>query len=175
MSRAGRKRKFRGHSPMAANQDRRPDDKLLAAAQPHRAWLPPDLRLSEKAGTPLGGLNLTNAISDEEYEAGQRWRVLVGEYRASIGIPDAANSGGRGYPCLGMSDCERCECLRRKLAYDEAYHELWQAGQVAMKIVNRVAVQDEKCPYYGLSALKSGLRMLVRHFGLDEQRGRVIR
>jgi hypothetical protein len=72
----------------------KPDDptRMLTARQPHRRWLPAELRLSEKAATPLGGLNLVGVLSDEQYEAGRRYQVVVGEYRVSIGIPDVGKS-----------------------------------------------------------------------------------
>lgn len=160
--RAGRKRKQRGHL-----MDRQlPDpDRHRAALQPHRAWLPPDKRLSEKAATPLGGLNLMGFITDLQYEAGCRYRVIVGEYRSAIGVPDASRTG-RGYLCRGEKNCDPCQCLERKLRYDAAFESVMQAGQRAARCVAHVAVHDQACPTGQIADLRRGLDALVKHFGL---------
>jgi hypothetical protein len=147
----------------------------LAALQPHRVWLPEERRLDQKAGSPLGCLNLLGVLSDAQYLAGTRYAVVVGKYRAVIETPRAISGAGRGYDCPGDLTCgrdgRRCECRHRKERYDEAFAAVLEAGQRAARAVARVAVHGEACPRGGLADLKRGLDALARHFS----RGRAIR
>jgi hypothetical protein len=154
---------------------RRKKDRALAALQPHRRWLPPDLRLSEKAETPLGALNLLGVLSDAQHEAGLRYAAIVGQYRAVIRPPRALTAGGKGFDCLG--DCRlrrqcgervECACEIRKARYDAAFAAVFEAGQRAARAVARVAVHNEGCPTGCLGDLRRGLEALARHFGLRE-------
>lgn len=161
----GRKRKRRMYP------DREPANDPAwreTANQPHRAWLPLDMRLSEKAATPLGGLNLIGVITDEQYEAGCRYADVVGKYRGSIETPREGHSAGKGYRCLGELNCEDCECRRRKNAYDAAFEALADAGQKAARVVSRVAIYEETCR--DIESLRRGLSALERHFGLTDRK-----
>lgn len=140
--------------------------------QPHRRDLPEDLRLSEKAGTVLGRLNLMGFISDHQHEAGQRFQVVVGEYLSSIGAPRGGGGAGRGYPCDGSPNCDPCECLVRKLAFREACKALDDAGHRAGVAVAHVAVHGEPLVEGFYWWLKRGLTALVRHYGLDQRKRR---
>jgi hypothetical protein len=171
--RRGRKRKIGQRHPNGELVAERRDDRALAALQPHRRWLPPDQRLSEKAGTPLGGLNLIGILSDAQFEAGLRYAVVVGEYRAVIEPPRGLSGGGKGFACAG--DCVRrrragdsvdCACEKRKQRYDAAFAAVITAGQRAARAVARVAIHAEACPTGALADLKRGLDALCRHFGL---------
>lgn len=162
--RPGRKRKQRGHLV----ERQRPDPaRVLAAEQPHRAWLPADKRLSEKAATPLGGLNLIGVLTDEQYEAGCRYVVVVAAYRASIGCPMEGYTTRKSYRCLGERGCEDCECRRRKDAYDRAFTAVSDAGQRSARCVARVAVYGEACPAGQIADLRRGLDALAVHFGAE--------
>ena len=175
--RAGRHRKQRGFLVERAPIER--DGRARSLAQPHRRELPEDQRGSEKAATPLGALNLRRIITDEQHEAGQRYQVVVGEYRASIGAPREGGSAGGGYECKpvvtasGHSLCRSlvCECARRKSAFEAASRALADAGHRAGVAVSQVAVHANPCPYGYLDWLKVGLTALVEHFGLGAQRG----
>lgn len=146
-----------------------PDYRQLIALQPHRRGLHEAHRLSEKAESPLGRLNLRGIVSDEQREAGRIYAAITGAYRGSIGAPHGT-AGGGGYGCAG--DCvkpELCECLRRKRAYDDAYEALWDAGQRAAKAVAHVAVRECEPDPSQIPHLLWGLSALVKHFGLTNR------
>jgi hypothetical protein len=171
--RRGRKRLSGARHPGGELVRVKVDYRALAAQQPHRRWLPEPVRLDQKADTPFGALNLINVITDAQYEAGQRYAYIVGQYRASIGTPSIMSGSGKGYPCA-PEICRRpppgaaieCECRKRKERYDAAVAAVFEAGQKAARAVARVAVHGEPCPRGGLADLKRGLSALVKHFGL---------
>jgi hypothetical protein len=147
----------------------------LAAAQPHRAWLPERKRLDQRAGSPFGCLNLMGVLTDRQYRAGLRYAGVVGKYRAVIESPRATAGAGRGYDCPGDTACghegrRACECRERKARYDAAFAALGDAGQRAARAVARVAVYGEQCPSGALDHLKRGLNALAVHFGLIVRR-----
>ncbi len=166
MARRGRKRKFALRHP--GGELVRAEREHLAARQPHRVWLPEEKRLDQKAGSPLGCLNLLGILSDAQYLAGVRYAVVVGKYRAVIETPSTTSGSGRCYDCAGDLACGRdgkvCECRRRKERYDNAFAAVLEAGQRAARAVARVAVYGEACPRGGLADLKRGLDALAKHF-----------
>jgi hypothetical protein len=169
MARRGRKRKIGLRHPGGELVRPQFDIRGLATLQPHRVWLPQAQRLDQKAGSPLGCLNLLGVLSDAQYLAGIRYAVVVGKYRAVIETPRATAGAGRGYDCPGDPRCGRgalpCECRRRKERYDLAFAAVLEAGQRAARAVARVAVHGEPCPRGALADLKRGLDALARHFG----------
>lgn len=161
----GRKRKSGRRNRSGDLVREKVDYRLLAALQPHRRDLPETARLSEKAGTVLGNLNLTGCISDQQHEAGRLYAADCGAYFATIGVPTGIAGGGRGYDCRGERVCDDCECLRRKARYNAAFEAVMAAGQRAAKSVAHVAVHGK--PVLGeLIYLSRGLSALVRHYGL---------
>jgi hypothetical protein len=167
LNRKGRKRKSGKRTPSGALVRVHVNYQTLAAAQPHRHWLPEAHRLSEKAGTVLGSLNLTNRISDLEYEAGRRYGIVVGKYRSVSGGPHGLNGSGRGYDCPGLACLvsERfCECSDRKTRYFRALNAIgrYHIGV----IVDRVAVHDQQIVDDQIEPLRLGLAALAIHFGL---------
>jgi hypothetical protein len=162
ITRKGRKRRsgYRTPSGDLARQ-KRPDDRLLAAMQPHRRQLPEKDRLSEKAVTVLGRLNLFGRITDEQAEAGRKYAAGVNAYRAVIGSMDPLMSPAPGFG-KGMSDEE---AIRRKEAYDAAFELLSQLGNRPIRAVNKAAVY-ENTAYGAIDDLRLGLNALVRHYGL---------
>lgn len=173
MTRRGRKRKSAPRHP--SGELVRVEPQALAARQPHRVWLPQEKRMDQKAGSPLGCLNLLGVLSDAQYLAGVRYAVVVGKYRAVIETPRATAGAGRGYDCPGDLKCgregaEHCECRYRKERYDAAFAAVLEAGQRAARAVARVAVHGEACPRGTLADLKRGLEALARHFGGLRQR-----
>lgn len=178
LAKSGRKRKMGRRTPTGrlAIVRKHVDYQSMVGEQPHRSWLPADVRLSEKAGTPLGGLNLLGIITDEQHEAGQRYAVIVGTYRSIIGAPQALAGGGRGMgcdpeACMNSEEArEECSCRRTKVSYDAAYEALILVGQPAAKAVNRVAIYAEACTGAALPYLRCGLDALSAHFGLTGRR-----
>jgi hypothetical protein len=178
-NRKGRKRKSgRRTSNGAIVRPPPPNYRDMAAAQPHRIWLPESVRLSEKAGTVLGCLNLLKRISDDQYEAGRRYSVLVGAYHAVAGLPSAMSGNGRGYDCIGASDCpaDSCICRIRTEKYMEAYNAVSRAaGRASHMAINQVAIWNEPITSAGLEPLRLGLNALIHHFGLTSGRKSVPR
>jgi hypothetical protein len=180
--RPGRKRALKGFliekRPRKTQSDRAQEGRAAIAKQPHRRALPDALRLSEKAVTELGRLNLRRFISDEQHEAGQRFQVCVLEYQQSIGSPDTGGRGGPGFPCAGAINCDPCACKQRKEAFNAATNALLEAGHRVASAVSHVVVHDEALPPPGrrfderVELLKLGLAALVRHFGLDGRKRR---
>lgn len=174
MSRAGRKRTQRGY---LSREVKDLSGRIATSEQPHRRTLPASLRLSEKAATPLGRANLVGLITDAQHEAGQRFQVTVGEYRASIGAPGNGARGG-GYACAPRWDGERmvclvavCECRRRWEAFDGAMRMLRAAGEVASAAVRWVVIcGGELDPLASVDRLRAGLTALVGFYGLDRRR-----
>jgi hypothetical protein len=171
MSRPGRKRTQRGY---LSKEVKDISGRIATSEQPHRRTLPASLRLSEKAATPLGRANLVGLITDEQHEAGQRFQVTVGEYRASIGAP-GNGAHGSGYACVPRWDGERmvclaaaCECRRRLEAFEDAARALWDAGSTAASVVRWVAVLGEE-PGPMVAQLRAGLTALVGFYGLDRR------
>ena len=146
-----------------------PDHRAHALAWPSRSHLPVKARLDQKAATPLGGLNILNVITDEEYEAGRRFAGIVMRYRAVIEAPNPA-PGGMDHQGRGFIDADESE--RRTGLYNAAYAafnaiECHRARHLARKWVKTVAVYDESCPGgVPLEALKLGLSILAAYFGL---------
>lgn len=181
LARRGRKRKSTGrrHPSGQLVREAAPDDRLRTARQPHRRVLPAADRLSERAESPLGRLNLREIISDEQYEAGARYAAVVGAYRATIEAPRVTGGSGRGVECTtawtgSAAWCRaypgECRCTLRKARYDDAYDAVFSAGQRAAKAVARVAVHREAIADSDIGYLVAGLSALARHFGLTDRR-----
>lgn len=93
MSRRGRKRK--GGIPRApsgalsrsAYAQLARGEREVALSQPHRRWLPEEVRVDQRAGDLLGCLRLADAITEAEYWAGQRYRRIMAEFRVVLASP----------------------------------------------------------------------------------------
>ena len=181
LGRAGRHRKRRARYPSGRIKpdEKKPDDRIRASRQPHRRNLPPDVRLSEKAESPLGRLNLRGAITDEQLEGGRLYAVIVGQYRSVIEAPRSTAGSGRGSGCV--ENCSllanpfgdglvRCTCLEARRRYDAAFEAVAKVGRRPLMEVNLVAVQGAELPPEHLVYLDVGLTALARHFGLTGRR-----
>jgi hypothetical protein len=173
-NRKGRKRKSTRREPNGKPQRASVDYRSMAALNPDRRGLPEALRTHERAGSELGRLSLKQRISDHEYEAGRRYAVIVGAYRATIGVPQGLSGGGKGYDCsptlcgtLRRNERHLCTCRGREGRYDDAYCSIrTHAAHVA---VNAVAIHDQAIPPYQIEHLRAGLAALARHFGLGRR------
>ena len=166
LNRKGRKRKSGRREPSGRVRRAPVDYRAMAALNPDRRGLPEALRTHERAGSSLGRLNLKKRISDHEYEAGQRYSVIVGAYRAMIGVPSHLVGAGRGYDCGGAMTCppDTCICRARQDRYDDAYCAI--RTHAAHLAVNAVAIHDHDISPDQLVHLREGLSALARHFGL---------
>lgn len=182
--RAGRKRKTgRRHPGGELVRDKRPDDKVRAGRQPHRRRLEDTDRLSDRGESPFGQLSLMRnragktIISENQYQAGEHFAVLVGQYRSVIGAPASTAGSGRALGCdaehcLAVRFRELCPCEERRIRYHRAYEALATIGRRELMAVNRVAVHREAIAREDLVYLKAGLDGLAKHFGLGIRRSR---
>lgn len=183
MGRSGRKRKAGKRHPSGelVRQDKRPDDRVRAGRQPHRRRLGDLDRLSERAESPLGQLSLMRdrqdkaVISENQYQAGEHYAVLVGQYRSVIGSPRSTAGSGRSLDCdaahcLVIRYRALCACEERRIRYQRAFEALATIGRRELMAVNRVAIHGEAIAPQDLVYLKSGLDGLARHFGLTGRR-----
>lgn len=187
MNRKGRKRK-QGRRTSTGALVRRPlvDYRSMAALQPHRIRLPEALRADEKAESVLGCLNLIYRISkrtagnrpgitDEQYEAGRRYAVLVGSYLAAAGAPRSTAGNGYGtHECL-TGACEKCQqtvdrYMRAHEAIGRACMGIPRICRQTHAAVNWVVIDDNLCNAEQLEYLKRGLTALANHFGLTNGR-----
>jgi hypothetical protein len=186
LNRKGRKRKSARRTTTGAIARRAPVDfRAMAALQPHRIRLPEALRGDEKAESVLGCLNLIYRISkrtqanrpgitDEQYEAGRRYAVLVGSYLALAGAPRATAGNGRGsHECL-TGACEKCQ--RTVDSYMRAHEAIGRVCGGIPRIcrqthaaVNWVVIDDNLCNIEQFEYLKRGLTALADHFGLTSR------
>jgi hypothetical protein len=176
--RAGRKRAG-GLAPRYANGNLRPsrdlDVEAIAGAHPDRRGLSPSLRLHQKAGTPIGRMNLAGLITDQQLEAARLYAAVVRRFHQVVNAPrydpPSLNLGGAGGQGRSLVAFEAEEVERRREAYDSAWGALCRAGRRALICVNRVACYDEPIPAHAsFSDLSTGLSALVTHYGLTGRR-----
>jgi hypothetical protein len=189
--RAGRKRKAGRRHPSGelVRESRFPDDKVRAGRQPHRRRLDDADRLSDRAESPFGQLSLLadptrsgrKVIDEHQYQAGEHYAILVGQYRSVIEGPRSTAGSGQGRGCEGGcalmielfgADKVSCHCLEAKLRYECAFEALTRVGRRELMAVNRVAVHREAIASQDLVYLKAGLDGLAKHFGLGVRRSR---
>jgi len=131
----------------------------IAQAMPHRKEVAPEIRHDPMAETKLGRLRLVNRITVPQYDAGVKYRDIVGRYRAAICAPRGISTPSRGGE---MSDEM---ALKLKDKYDAAFEALEDgAGNRAAKAVAHVAVYDRSD--FNMDDLRRGLSTLASHFGL---------
>lgn len=172
LNRRGRKRKSGRRTTSGRLIVDKTDFKGFIANQPHRRGLPEALRTHEKAESLLGCLNLTKRISDEMYEAGQRFQVVVAGFRQVIGAPRGTAGNGRGYPCrptLCSAFPENCTCEQRTAKFRDACAYLQSAGQKAYNVTYQVVISEMIPSQEQMSDLTHGLAMLAKGFGLGRR------
>lgn len=191
LARTGRKRKAGKRHPGGelVRANRHPDDKVRAGRQPHRRRLNEGDRLSDRAESPFGQLSLLRdparegkkVINESQYQAGEHYAILVGQYRSVIDGPRSTAGSGQGGGCEGGcalmmqlfgADKVLCRCLEAKQRYDRAFEALVRVGRRELMAVNRVAVHGQAIAQQDLVYLKNGLDGLARHFGLTGGRPR---
>lgn len=170
--RSGRKRKSTGsrrkdgHLTEALSTDPR----VVAFAMPHRQDAPAEVRHDPRAECSLGRLCLSRKITDEQYEAGTQWARLVNRYRASIEAPRQGQSIAGVMEPKGGSPLSLQRAREIKDEYDAAFEKLGDAGNLATRIVNRVAVHGGEITKDQHSDLFRGLNALAGHFKLTKGR-----
>jgi hypothetical protein len=148
---------------------------VRTSRQPHRRGLKQDDRLSDRAESLLGRLNLNGLISNAQYIAGDQYGMIIGQYRSIIGAPRGTAGAGRGSDCaIGTGfECpdDECACARTTARYNNAFAALMKAGQRSAKYVAR-ALHGQDITPEEFVYLKAGLEALAVHFGLTNQRNR---
>ena len=89
-NRRGRKRKQRARHANGRLIYCAPNDRALAAAQPHRRALPEALRLSELPATMIGTLYGRSLVTEPQRIAGERYGQVGNQYLAVYPRPKAA-------------------------------------------------------------------------------------
>lgn len=169
VNRKGRKRKSGRRTESGQLARVSVDYRVMAESWPHRRDVPAAQRSSERAESVLGRLNLNTRINGPEYEAGRRFAVIVGAYRAVIGTPRGMSGSGKGYACnpsACLMDSAHCLCELRTARFRDATRALQLAGQNAYNFTYRTAVTDLECQTDALVHLRAGLSVLAKHFGL---------
>jgi hypothetical protein len=156
---AGRKRKSGRRRRGRLIVDRM-SPRVIAALMPHRRGLDEDKQLDQDASYELGRMKLRGQISEEQKLAGLDWARTYGGYLATIDGPKSPGARGFG------ADVTDVEALIRQKLYRDALKALWEAGNVYIRAVNLVALQDQECPEYLLKYLRMGLSALVLHYGV---------
>jgi hypothetical protein len=143
----------------------------MAANNPDRRDLPVALRLSEKAASKLGLMNLYGTISERQYEAGRRFCVIAGHFKAAICGPRSGPGNGRGYSCnpeACLIDSKDCICEARIKRFNECVSALIDESQAVYSQTYKTAVSDEWCLIDRHHILICGLNRLARHLGIDK-------
>jgi hypothetical protein len=203
--RAGRKRKSGQREPNGRlKPEKRPDDRVKTSRQPHRRALPDDMRLDERAESPLGRMNLRGEIDADCYDAGARYAFVVGQYASTIEAPRSTAGSGRGSACAVESEAEAELPTERRFLFARANDDAvargscWKNPETAPACAARIAtwrpMRRSRRPAGGADGgqsrrgasrrarsaqetvyLVAGLSALARHFGLTTGRPRPYR
>lgn len=176
--RAGRRERS-GRLARSSRQEReqvsRDNAYSVAREQPHRKKYG-DQFGDWRAENELGRLYLDKVITQEQFEAGNKYREIVGRMRRAISAPRAVPKSSAG-TLIGPTgtvielDAERAD--RARSEYADAYRSLSDMGRDATLAVNDVVIEDRNIyeeARAGIFDLKAGLNGLVNHFGLAGRR-----
>ena len=172
VTRKGRKRRIGSREKNGRTQrERGIDPQTVAAGHPHRKSVAEAVRHDPRAESVMGRMCLNGWISDEQYNAGKRYRDIVMRYRAIIDAPREAvsMSGVIVGPWGGGYLLDQEEITRRKDIYRAMYEWLEdKAGHHAAKAVTSCAVHER--PGFTPANVKRGLDALISFFNLTDWR-----
>ena len=144
---------------------------------PHRRGLG-EKATDQRAETELGRLVLRGALDATLGLAGETYLALWRGYVFSLAGPsELTNGGGHGFTCDGCPDAAArkwCRCEFRKRIYMEARRVLSDESTWLLGVVSLVVLHDRPCLAGELDALRVGLWVLARHFGLTPRANRPI-
>jgi len=172
VTRKGRKRRIGSREKNGRTQrERGIDPQTVAAGHPHRKSVAEAVRHDPRAESVMGRLRLNGWITEEQYQAGVKYRDIVMRYRAIIDAPrEAVSMSGWVVGSWGTAyflDAEEIE--RRKSIYMAMYASLEEgAGHHAAKAVTNCAVHER--PGFTPANLKRGLDALIGFFALTDWR-----
>lgn len=174
VQRKGRKRKPGPRHPNGdLKEDKGIDPKVIAFRMPHRQEAPESLRHDPKAETPFGILNLKGVISDDQFDAGDRYAKTVKRYRSLIiGAPNdnPGSIAGFSEPAKGGTELDEEAAERLKESHSAAFEALHNAGRPALMAVNHAVIKCLPCYAAIITPLRIGLNALISHYGLTNQR-----
>lgn len=173
--RRGRKRRIVVREPNGRAQRYKVSPEAIAEGMPHRAFIPRNLVLDHRAESVLGRRFLNGKITEEQYEAGIRWRDLVGRYCRVIDAPASSPRSPAGAlvgPSGGGREMDDDEAIRIKGAHKAASdHVIDTVGLNALRAVSQCAVYDKTVDSEQLAV---GLSALASHFRLTGIRKSVV-
>jgi hypothetical protein len=141
--------------------------RTIAAGMPHRRGLG-ERATDQRAETELGRLVLRGTLDATLGLAGETYLALWRGYVFSLGGPsELTNASGYGFSCDGCPDRaarKHCRCEFRKRIFLEAWRVLQAEGQFLPPVVEQTVIHD--WPPVAIKALRLGLMLLARHFGL---------
>lgn len=153
-------------------------------AQPHRASLPEALRMDQRAESVIGRMFLTDAITEAQYWAADRWRVLVAQFHVVLATPMATGSllGRMVAPAIGQeeasgtSECRESEeeMRERVLAQHGAAMRTIRAldsAALIFRTMEEVILRDRACGTLDAAHMQRGLDALARLWKLSDDEG----
>lgn len=169
MARAGRPRKAgvpRSNGRIAlAHREPMDDPTATARAQRFRDGAKPEDWRDQRRGSMLGRLLLKGCITEEQFEAGERWHGVVHRFARAWNIPMHTPRAVDLNAVRGSSghEIDPDDAKRIRRAYEDAYAALHSAGREALISVTECCIREE-VPL--LLSLRIGLNALVGHFGI---------
>ena len=162
----GRKRKNGKRERNGRIQRDKTDPKIVSLSQPHRQSVPIEKRHDQKAENPFGRLNLTNTVTDIEYDAGLKFRDDYLRYARIMGIPShcprSVALDGLRYGSGADISPEQADARKSKWR-----RALAAVGAERVKIVlNSVVIYEKELVSGELVYLRIGLSNLVDYYGL---------
>lgn len=152
--------------------------RAVALAQPHRAWLPERKRTDQHAESLLGRLYLAELLTQEQYDAGEKWCRLMREYHYLLASParpvnplarvaandppqDVAEAGASSGSPAETDEDRRDRVLR---SIGDVTAELRSIGPVgpSLSALEAVILHDRCLDEYRFSHLVRALNALVR-------------
>ena len=139
--------------------------RALAQLQPHRRLVPQDVAHDPRAESIMGRLCLNGWLSQDQYEAGVKYRDIVMRYRAVIDAPrgEVSMSGVIVGPWGGGFTLDDAEVDRRRSDYMAAYEALeGGSGHAGARAVASCAVYERR--EFTIAHVRKGLSALAAHF-----------
>lgn len=176
VQRRGRKRKQGPRHPCGdLVEEKSIDPKVIAFTMPHRQGAPEELRHDPKAGSELGVLNLTGLISDDQFDAGDRYGKDVARYRSivlSAPKENPASIAGFSEPRAGSGEVSDEIAVRIRETFDDVFEALNEKGNRVLRTVNHVVIHNKRPDPEHIPTLRIGLDAIHDHYTLTNQRKR---
>ncbi|QIB32646.1 hypothetical protein [Ancylobacter pratisalsi] len=150
-------------------------------AQPHRAVLPEDCRMDQRAGTEIGRMFLLGRISEAKYWAAERWQSIITQFHVVLATPMVGGSSLGRMVAPGIGQDEASGNSERPETEEEMHDRVLAQHGAAMRVLRDidhaplVFMALEHVVLKGLPAsakqverLNQGLSALCRLWKMDE-------